>query len=80
MAKPLAYDLDSLAVDVFEFEDSGMTVESLTGGHAMTEVAASCRCSCCCWVVDELVSCSGSCPVEAGLSIAYPSGSGTAGS
>jgi hypothetical protein len=58
--KSLAFDLDSLAVDVFELTDSGMAVESLTGGHAMTELAASCRCSCCCWV-DSAISCSGSC-------------------
>jgi hypothetical protein len=70
MDKPLAFDLDSLAVDVFELVDTGMTVESLTGGHAMTEVAASCRCSCCCWVADA-ISCSGSCPAESGLSISY---------
>jgi hypothetical protein len=50
----LAYDLESLAVDVFEITASGLTVESLTGGHAMTEVAASicttrlCSSSCCC--------------------------------
>jgi hypothetical protein len=72
LEKTLAYDLDSLAVDVFELVDSGMTVESLTGGHAMTEVAASCRCSCCCWF-DAAISCSGSCPVEMGLSVSYAS-------
>jgi hypothetical protein len=69
MEKSLAYDLDSLAVDVFELTDAGMSVESLTGGHAMTELAASCRCSCCCWV--DAISCSGSCPVESALSVSY---------
>jgi hypothetical protein len=53
MGDSLAYDLESLAVDVFEITASGLTVESLTGGHAMTEVAASicaklCSSSCCC--------------------------------
>lgn len=54
MSNSLAYDLESLAVDVFEITASGLTVESLSGGHAMTEVAASictprlCSSSCCC--------------------------------
>jgi hypothetical protein len=75
LEKSLAYDLDSLAVDVFELTDAGMSVESLTGGHAMTELAASCRCSCCCWV--DAISCSGSCPVEEALSVSYTGASGT---
>jgi len=52
MSNNLAYDLDSLAVDVFSLADSGASVESLTGAHAMTELAASCPCT---W------DCGGSC-------------------
>ena len=53
MSESLAYDLDSLAVDVFELADSDLQVESLTGGHGMTTMGASCPpcfCSesCCC--------------------------------
>lgn len=47
-----AYDLDSLAVDVFTMDEAGAVVESLTGTHAMTELAASCPCT---W------ECGGSC-------------------
>ena len=70
MEKSLAYDLDALAVDVFELVDTDVTVESLTGGHLMTEVAASCRCSCCCFL--DVVWCSGSCATEFGQAVAYP--------
>jgi thiazolylpeptide-type bacteriocin precursor len=52
----LDFDLEDLAVDVFEIDDSGLAVESLTGGHGMTEVAASCSSlcssSCCCCSVN----------------------------
>lgn len=40
--------LDDLPVDVFEVGGSGLTVESLTGGHGMTETGASCLCPCFC--------------------------------
>ena len=45
MGNDLAFDLDSLAVDVFTLADGDVLVESLTGVHAMTELAASTRCS-----------------------------------
>jgi hypothetical protein len=57
MNENLAYDLDGLAVDVFSLVDSGTAVESLTGAHGMTELAASCP-TCGSWI--ELF-CSGSC-------------------
>ncbi|ADG87276.1 hypothetical protein TBS_27130 [Thermobispora bispora] len=43
-------DLNDLPMDVFELADSGVAVESLTAGHGMTEVGASCNCFCyiCC--------------------------------
>jgi hypothetical protein len=52
----LRFQLDGLPVDVFEIDGGGLTVESLTGGHGMTETGASCRgifctnlCACSCW-------------------------------
>jgi hypothetical protein len=50
MGKSLAFDLDELAADVFEITGSGLTAttETLTGGHGMTEIAASSDGSCCC--------------------------------
>ena len=54
MQNDLAYDLDSLAVDVFGLTESAVSVESLTGAHAMTELAASCPCT---W------ECGGSCSI-----------------
>lgn len=42
MSDELAYDLDGLAVDVFSLDQAGTVVESLTGAHAMTDLAASC--------------------------------------
>ena len=47
------FDLDDLPVDVFDVDGSGLTVESLTGGHGMAEVGASCFFSLC------ICSCSG---------------------
>lgn len=45
MEDDLAFDLDSLAVEVFTLtEKDEAEVESLTGAHAMTETAASCSC------------------------------------
>lgn len=49
----VALQLDDLPMDVFELADSGFTVESLTAGHGMGEMDASCclcsiTCSCCC--------------------------------
>ena len=54
MGNNLAYDLDSLAVDVFAVTGGNAVVESLTGAHAMTELSASCPCT---W------ECGGSCSV-----------------
>ncbi|HEV2374695.1 MAG TPA: thiomuracin/GE37468 family thiazolyl RiPP peptide [Streptosporangiaceae bacterium] len=55
MSTSLAFDLEELAADVFEIDASGLAVESLTGGHGMTEVAGSCASfcssSCCCCTV-----------------------------
>jgi hypothetical protein len=65
LEKSLAYDLDSLAVDVFELTDSGLAVETLTGGHGMTELAASSHCFCSCYVQSLPTLCSGSCPCSA---------------
>jgi hypothetical protein len=47
----VALDLDDLPMDIFELTDQGLTVESLTVGHGMTQMAASCSCpcSCCSW-------------------------------
>ncbi|HKN55140.1 MAG TPA: thiomuracin/GE37468 family thiazolyl RiPP peptide [Amycolatopsis sp.] len=42
-------NLDDLPVDVFDV-DGGLTVESLTGGHGMTELGASCVGPCVCHV------------------------------
>jgi hypothetical protein len=44
----LNLDLDDLPVDVFDVDGGGLTVESLTGGHGMTETGASCVCPCVC--------------------------------
>jgi hypothetical protein len=44
MEQELAYELDDLAVDVVALAESDVVVESLTGAHGMTEVAASCSC------------------------------------
>lgn len=41
--KRIALDLEALPMDVFDVA-GGATVESLTAGHGMTEVAASCSC------------------------------------
>jgi len=43
-------NLEDLPMDVFEMADSGMEIESLTAGHGMPEVGASCNCVCgfCC--------------------------------
>jgi hypothetical protein len=43
-------DVDDLPMDVFEVTDGGLTIESLTAGHGMTEMGASCNCFCyiCC--------------------------------
>jgi hypothetical protein len=42
MSDELAYDLDGLAVDVFTLDEGDTAVESLTGAHAMADLAASC--------------------------------------
>jgi len=56
MSDDLAYDLDSLAVDVFSLTDAATMVESLTGAHGITETAASCPC-----IGGWDLYCSGSC-------------------
>jgi hypothetical protein len=46
----VALDLDELPMDVFELADQGLVVESLTSGHGITKMAASCSVLCsCCW-------------------------------
>ena len=35
------FDLDDLPVEVFELEDGGLMVESLTAGHGLVETGAS---------------------------------------
>jgi Thiopeptide-type bacteriocin precursor len=52
VSKKLDFDLENLPMDVFDLVDSGLTVESLTAGHGMTENGASSvcvttYCSCC---------------------------------
>ena len=39
--KRITIKLDDLPTDVFELTSSGLTVESLTAGHGMTEVGTS---------------------------------------
>jgi hypothetical protein len=46
--KRLALDLEDLPMDVFELAENGLTVESLTAGHGMTEIGASCLSGCDC--------------------------------
>lgn len=51
--KQVALELSELPMDVFELADEGFMVESLTAGHGMAEMDASCclcsiTCSCCC--------------------------------
>jgi hypothetical protein len=38
----LDFELDNLPIDVFDLSDTGLTVNLLTQGHGMSEVAASC--------------------------------------
>lgn len=38
--KRVAFELNDLPMDVFELAERGLTVESLTAGHGMTEVGA----------------------------------------
>lgn len=40
--------LDDLPIDVFDVGAGDLVVESLTGGHGMTETGASCLCPCVC--------------------------------
>ena len=47
----LAFDLDGLPLDVFELDDAGLTVESLTDGHGvppLTLSSSACTCPCLC--------------------------------
>jgi len=44
MAEDLAYELDGLAADVFSLVEGDTELESLTGAHGATELAASCSC------------------------------------
>jgi hypothetical protein len=39
----VAFDLDDLPMDVFELADLDLEVESLTAGHGMESMGASCR-------------------------------------
>jgi len=36
------FDLNDLPLDIFELADQGLEVESLTAGHGITRMAASC--------------------------------------
>ena len=54
MPTDLAFDLESLAVDVFTLDDEDTVLESLTGLPGGTEIVAACTCSC---------SCSGFCSI-----------------
>lgn len=64
MSDDLAYDLESLAADVFSIvADSGRAVESLTGALGATELAASCPCSC--THIPPVLLCAGSCSAVA---------------
>jgi hypothetical protein len=42
VSRKLSFDLNDLPVDVFDLSDSGLKFESLTDGHGMPEVGASC--------------------------------------
>jgi Thiopeptide-type bacteriocin precursor len=42
----VALDLDDLPMDVFELGNQGLEVESLTAGHGITAMGASCPGSC----------------------------------
>lgn len=42
----LEFNLDDVPMDVFDLADSGLEIESLTGGHGLPENGASCFCSC----------------------------------
>lgn len=41
-------ELDDLPIDVFDLDDTGLTVESLTDGHGMVELVSSGVCACPC--------------------------------
>ena len=56
--KKISFDLDDLPVDVFDVAGAGLTVESLTDGHGMTEVGASLPFCFCCDPNGGLCSCS----------------------
>lgn len=52
VSKKLDFDLEDLPMEVFDLDDTGLTVEALTDGHGMAEAGASCTscvciCSCC---------------------------------
>jgi hypothetical protein len=50
MSGRMLIDLGDLPMSVFDVEDGGSSTESLTAGHGMSEVGASCNCFCyiCC--------------------------------
>ncbi|GAA0906179.1 thiomuracin/GE37468 family thiazolyl RiPP peptide [Virgisporangium aurantiacum] len=52
----LGLDVDDLDVDVFELVGGNLTTESLTAGHGMTELVASC----------DIIVCITSCPICSG--------------
>jgi hypothetical protein len=49
-SQPTKLNLEDLPIDIFEVADIGLSSRSLTAGHGMTEVGASCQdaksCSC----------------------------------
>jgi hypothetical protein len=49
VSQELTFELHDIPMDVFELDNSGLTVQSLTAGHGMTDFGASCGCmtSCC---------------------------------
>ncbi|MGC7102908.1 thiomuracin/GE37468 family thiazolyl RiPP peptide [Amycolatopsis lurida] len=46
VSEQLDFELEKVPMDVFDLADSGLTVESLTGGHGMTELGGSACCAC----------------------------------
>ena len=59
--KRLASELNGLPMDVFELAEHGLEVESLTAGHGMTEVGASCGVHSCSTYTSSSSSCPGCC-------------------
>jgi len=58
VSEKLDFDLSDLPLDVFNLEDTGLTVESLLDGHGLPEYVLSssvcaCPCQCSCIVPGE---------------------------